>query len=95
MKQKRRITQTAVARRCRLDVSSVNKILNEIPGPVFKPETIHKVFRVAAEPGYIQPKNGKATLLSRIKTLEAENRHLRDQVDRLFRTRVQHETASG
>jgi transcriptional regulator with XRE-family HTH domain len=46
------ITQHQIARRVGLDVSSVNKILNKRDGPVFKKETIRKVFKVARELGY-------------------------------------------
>jgi transcriptional regulator with XRE-family HTH domain len=46
------ITQVEIARRVGLDVSSVNKILNRRPGPVFRKDTIKKVFKVAKELGY-------------------------------------------
>ncbi len=46
------VTQVEIARRVGLDVSSVNKILNRRPGPVFRKETIKKVFKVARELGY-------------------------------------------
>lgn len=46
------ITQSAVALHAGLDVSSVNKILHRTRGPVFRPETIEKVFRIAHELGY-------------------------------------------
>jgi len=46
------VTQKQIARRVGLDVSSVNKILNRKPGPVFKPATIKKVLRTARELGY-------------------------------------------
>jgi transcriptional regulator with XRE-family HTH domain len=45
-------TQVEIARRVGLDVSSVNKILNRRPGPVFKQATVEKVFRVAKRLGY-------------------------------------------
>jgi len=45
-------TQVEIARRVGLDVSSVNKILNRRPGPVFKQATIDRVFRVAKQLGY-------------------------------------------
>lgn len=45
-------TQMEIARRLGLDISSVNKILNRKPGPVFKQETIQKVFRIARQLGY-------------------------------------------
>ena len=46
------VTQGEIARRLGLDVSSVNKILNKRAGPVFRKETIRKVFRTARELGY-------------------------------------------
>jgi transcriptional regulator with XRE-family HTH domain len=46
------ITQIEIARRVGLDVSSVNKILNKRQGPVFRKETIRKVFKVARDLGY-------------------------------------------
>src|SRR3989442_15854714 len=46
------VTQIEIARRLSLDVSSVNKILNRRQGPVFRKETIRKVFRIANEMGY-------------------------------------------
>ena len=46
------VTQVEIARRVGLDVSSVNKILNKRQGPVFRKETIRKVFRIAKDLGY-------------------------------------------
>jgi DNA-binding LacI/PurR family transcriptional regulator len=46
------VTQVEIARLVGLDVSSVNKILNEVPGPVFRKETIARVLKVASERGY-------------------------------------------
>jgi len=46
------ITQVEIARRVGLDVSSVNKILNKRAGPVFRKETIRKVFKVPKDLGY-------------------------------------------
>jgi transcriptional regulator with XRE-family HTH domain len=46
------VTQLQIAREVGIDVSSVNKILNKSPGPVFKKETIRKVFRVARDLGF-------------------------------------------
>jgi transcriptional regulator with XRE-family HTH domain len=45
-------TQLDIARRCRLDVSSVNKILHRRKGPKFKKETVKAVFKAARELGY-------------------------------------------
>lgn len=49
---KQEVTQVEIARRVGLDVSSVNKILNQTPGPVFREETIEKVVETAREMGY-------------------------------------------
>ena len=46
------VTQGEIAKRLGLDVSSVNKILNKRPGPVFRKDTIKKVFKTARELGY-------------------------------------------
>ena len=46
------ITQVEIARRVGLDVSSVNKILNKRQGPVFRKETIRKVFKITRDMGY-------------------------------------------
>lgn len=46
------VTQVEIARRVGLDVSSVNKILNKRQGPVFRKETIRKVFKYAKDLGY-------------------------------------------
>ncbi len=50
------VTQLDIARRVNLDVSSVNKILNRRPGPVFKKETIKQVLKAARELGYDFPR---------------------------------------
>ena len=46
------VTQVEIARRIGLDVSSVNKILNKRQGPVFRKETVKKVFKLARQLGY-------------------------------------------
>ena len=46
------VTQSDIARQLGLDVSSVNKILNRRSGPVFRNETVNKVFEVAENLGY-------------------------------------------
>lgn len=46
------VTQVMIAERAGVDVSSVNKILNEKRGPVFRKETIRMVRKVARELGY-------------------------------------------
>jgi transcriptional regulator with XRE-family HTH domain len=53
------ITQVDIAREVGVDVSSVNKILNRVRGPVFRKETIRKVFSVAHERGYNFNRAGK------------------------------------
>ena len=46
------VTQSEIARQLGLDVSSVNKILNRRNGPVFRNETVKRVFDVAQRMGY-------------------------------------------
>lgn len=55
------VTQLDIAKRCGLDCSSVNKILNDSPGPVFNKKTIDRVKRVAKQMGYKsdRPHKGK------------------------------------
>jgi len=45
-------TQTDIAKRIGVHVSSVNKILNRVRGPVFHKDTIDKVFLAAEVMGY-------------------------------------------
>lgn len=46
------ITQRQIARRCGIDVSSVNKILRRKKGSVFKRRTVERVLKVAQALGY-------------------------------------------
>jgi hypothetical protein len=46
------ITQVEIAKMLKLDVSTVNKILNRKPGTKFRPETVSKVQAVAKKHGY-------------------------------------------
>lgn len=46
------VTQTDVAKACRLDVSSVNRILHGRQGSRFKESTVQRVLRVARDMGY-------------------------------------------
>lgn len=46
------VTQVQIAEKTGLDVSSVNKILNEVKGPMFKRRTVQRVFKVAERLGY-------------------------------------------
>ena len=46
------VTQSDIARKCGIDISSVNKILHQLPGASFNKKTIQNVFRVAKELGY-------------------------------------------
>lgn len=55
------VTQKEVARRARLDVSSVNKILNGDVGPKFSEKTRARVVRIAQKAGYRFPPRGKKT----------------------------------
>lgn len=46
------VTQQEIARRVGLDVSSVNKILNQRVGPRFRKDTVARVLRTARELGF-------------------------------------------
>jgi transcriptional regulator with XRE-family HTH domain len=46
------ITQVEIARMLKLDVSTVNKILNRKPGTKFRPETVDKVHSIARKFGF-------------------------------------------
>lgn len=70
------VTQQAVAKRCGLDVSTCNKILNAVPGPVFRKETIRLVFKVAREMGYRFRSDTKPLLKRRVEKLEAALREV-------------------
>lgn len=70
------VTQSDVAKRVGLEVSSVNKILNKRPGATFKTETVERVFAVAEELGYKFKPNSKFEI-------EAENVKLKEQVKKL------------
>lgn len=67
------VTQVEIARRVGLDVSSVNKILNQAAGPVFRKETIERVFRVAKRLGYNLNRVSKHSLLR-------ENAQLKERI---------------
>jgi transcriptional regulator with XRE-family HTH domain len=46
------ITQVEIAKTLKLDVSTVNKILNRKAGTKFRPDTIDKVYRLARKNGF-------------------------------------------
>lgn len=56
------VTQVEIARACGLDVSTCNKILNKVHGPVFRKETIRMVFAKAKELGYKGRVSGKGAM---------------------------------
>ncbi len=70
------VTQKSIAEAVGIDVSSVNKILNHVPGPSFKEETIKLVFKTAREMGYNFKRVSKHSLLR-------ENEALRTKVQGL------------
>lgn len=90
MRKKKRATQAAVAKRCKMSTSSVNKILTHgsRPGSTFTDATIARVWAAARSLGYEPRPHDKAVMLERIMSLERENANLRKQVDRLFATRL-------
>lgn len=63
------VSQREIARKARLDVSTVNKILNETPGPAFRPETVKAVKETARELGYKRGRPGKWQLLRALEEL--------------------------
>jgi transcriptional regulator with XRE-family HTH domain len=65
----RTVTQCDIAERVGLDVSSVNKILNFVEGPVFRKETREQVLRVAKELGYDFDRPTKTRLLAALREL--------------------------
>jgi len=64
-------TQLQIARRVGLDVSSVNKILNRVEGPIFRKETIKEVLSVARELGYNFDRKNRHYWQRRAERLEA------------------------
>jgi transcriptional regulator with XRE-family HTH domain len=64
-----KVTQSDIAKRVGLDVSSVNKILNFVEGPVFKNETRAQVLSVAKELGYDFNRPTRSRLLAALKEL--------------------------
>jgi DNA-binding LacI/PurR family transcriptional regulator len=75
------VTQVEIARRIGLDVSSVNKILNKTPGPVFSKETIAKVFSVARRMGYDFKRETRPSLKRRVESLEEVLRDLINDIE--------------
>lgn len=65
------VTQTEIARRLGLDVSSVNKIINQVPGPVFNKNTIQKVERAVREFGYKVKPNSRGQLIRALSEIRA------------------------
>lgn len=63
------VTQVQIARVVGLDVSSVNKILNKVPGPVFAKETKQRVFKVAKRMGYDFGRETKPQLKRKIELM--------------------------
>lgn len=63
------VTQLDIARRCGVDVSTVNKILNEKQGPVFFKETIKKVKKTAKELGYAPKYDRRKALVDFIRRI--------------------------
>ena len=62
-------TQVQIAQELGIDVSSVNKILNHRIGPVFRKETIQRVFRKAKELNYKPSVASKGMLRSTLEGL--------------------------
>lgn len=63
------VTQIEVARKVGMDVSSVNKILNRVPGPVFSKDTIKLVETTARKMGYQFDRPHKGNLIGILRRL--------------------------
>lgn len=70
------VTQSDIARRVGIDVSTVSKILSKTRGPVFRPDTIAAVFKVARDMGYNIARPTKHSLQRRLDELETYLRAL-------------------
>lgn len=64
------VTQSTIAREVGIDVSSVNKILNQVPGAKFRKDTVARVFRVARRVRYNLDRETKHSLKRKIEFLE-------------------------
>src|SRR5689334_6648707 len=71
-----RVRQLDIAKRVGIDVSSVNKILNRCPGPVFSKDTVAKVFKIAREMGYDFDRKNSHYWRRRAEALEASMRKI-------------------
>jgi DNA-binding LacI/PurR family transcriptional regulator len=70
-------TQVEIAAAVGLDVSTVNKILNQVSGPVFRKDTIKLVFDKAKELGYKPRVAGKGTMRRTLETLFPREGHIK------------------
>lgn len=71
-----RVIQADIAAVVGMDVSSVNKILNEVKGPVFKPSTIKRVKATAKRLGWTPRKTdvwNLKTVIGKIRNVYAVN----------------------
>lgn len=68
------VTQKELANKLKLDVSTVNKILNEVKGPSFKLGTVQKVFRLAEKLKYNFKRPTKNRAVKILDALLAEHR---------------------
>lgn len=64
-----KVTQAEVAKKVGLDVSTVNKILNRVPGPSFAEATVKRVFKAAREMGWRLKWTGKYQLKDLVQQL--------------------------
>ncbi len=64
-------TLSDIARKLGICPSTVNKILNGIQGPVFRPETKKAVLEEAARLGYVPPRRGKKRMMEAVRGLLA------------------------
>jgi transcriptional regulator with XRE-family HTH domain len=71
MRKKARVTQVEIARQVGIDVSSVNKILNRVPGAVFRKETLRHVQEVARLLGYSLGRANRHALIEVLREITA------------------------
>lgn len=86
------VTQKEIARHLGIDVSSANKILHRVKGPVFRKETIEAVFRTARAMGYNFDRYSKGWALALLREVFPE--HLTVEQTMTFR-RLPRKTVQG
>lgn len=71
------VTQVQIAQELGLDISTCNKILNKVRGPIFRKETIKRVFAKARELGYRPSSASKGTMRRTLELLFPKDGHIK------------------